>query len=46
MTVQIFTLTVSVFTLGLFIGTNLGVLIMCLMFYASRRTSPPEDEDD
>jgi len=33
--VRIFGMTVTVFVLGLFIGTNLGVLLMCLMRMAS-----------
>ena len=39
-TVQIFGLTVSIFVLGLFIGTNLGVLLMCLMRMASPDPEP------
>jgi len=40
-TVQIFGLTVSIFVLGLFIGTNLGVLLMCLMRMASPGPAEP-----
>ena len=39
-TVQILCWTIPTFVLGLFIGTNLGVLLMCLMRMASPEPEP------
>lgn len=40
MSSQIFASLLTVFVLGLFIGTNLGVLLMCLMRMASPDPEP------
>jgi hypothetical protein len=43
MTTQIFALMLTVFVLGLFVGTNMGVLLICLMRMAGRnRVDEPE----
>ena len=40
MSAQVFASLFTVFVLGLFIGTNLGVLLMCLMRMASPDPEP------
>jgi hypothetical protein len=40
MSTQIFASLFTVLVIGLFIGTNLGVLLMCLMRMASPDTEP------
>ena len=42
MDAQVFAQLCTVLVIGLFIGTNLGVLLMCLM----RMASPDEQEAD
>ena len=39
---QVFATVFTILVIGLFIGTNLGVLLMCLM----RMASPDEQEAD
>ena len=43
MSAQMFTVLTVVFVLGLFVGTNLGVVLMCLMQLAGRH--PRIDEE-
>jgi hypothetical protein len=43
MSTQAFAWLLTVFVLGLFVGTNLGVLLMCLMRMASPDPEPEAD---
>ena len=36
MSAQLFTVMLTVFVLGLFVGSNLGVILMCLLQMAGR----------
>ena len=44
-TESIITTALSIFVLGLFIGTNLGVLLMCLLRIASPDPDPEPAQD-
>ena len=43
MSTQMFTILTVVFVLGLFVGTNLGVILMCLLQLAGRH---PQVDDE
>ena len=45
MTEQVFASLFTVLVIGLFIGTNLGVLLMCLMRMASPEPEPTVEMD-
>jgi hypothetical protein len=43
MTAQIFWLILGVFVLGLFVGSNLGILLICLLQASGEGASGQED---
>ena len=43
MSTQLFTAMLTVFVLGLFFGTNLGIALLCVMQMAGRQSAPSSD---
>lgn len=43
MSTQLFAAMLTVFVLGLFLGTNLGIALLCVMQMAGRRSAPDSD---
>ena len=43
MSTQLFAALLTVFVLGLFFGTNLGVALICVMQMAGRHATPKSD---
>jgi len=43
MTTQMFWIIFAVFVLGLFVGTNLGVMLMCVLHVAGERRAEHHD---
>ena len=43
MSTQLFAAMLTVFVLGLFLGTNLGIALLCVMQMAGRHADPSAD---
>ena len=43
MSAQLFAAMLAIFVLGLFLGTNLGVALICIMQMAGRHSSPKSE---